>query len=447
MLILEFLNRISFFSVLTWGFFLIAAVSAILVTAFRSPLLRRYRRTLIATSTSAFLLGILSGAFPFVLSRVSPDQSRLTPIDQLIPTEWIEPVSNPETSVSPEEAQWARALGYTFRYKLKFDHEFRQILLAGGSAMVVLDAKGNLHGFNAYTGLNHWVIPLRVQRLLRVIPDQRKLYLLERTSLDALRLSVVDFQSPALLWQRTLPRSKEGAIELDPESQLVYVSGGQNGIWALKTKTGEVLWKRPEIFSKIRTLSGSRHLLVFEPKSPNRGGAWHLLDPNTGKTRQKTPHGFADLRSLEGGDSRDSWALGASDPDQVFLMNPVSLAPLWTLRIDAPLLLDPLVDRDRYYVLNAQNLLEQRRLRDHELRWQKSLPPVRNPMLKVSSDGRLFGFPSEEEGQLRKVRFYKVEDGEYLASAEASEPILEWEFLGDWVYLMSENHLWAYKKD
>ncbi|NDG85970.1 MAG: hypothetical protein EBX52_13155 [Proteobacteria bacterium] len=139
--------------------------------------------------------------------------------------------------------------------------------------------------------------------------------------------------------------------------------------------------------------------------------------------------------------------MGASDPDQIFLMNPSSLATLWNLKIDSPLLMDPIVERDRYFVLNAQNLLEMRRLRDHELRWQKSLPPVRAPRLKISADGRLFGFPSEEEGQLRKVRFYKVDDGEYLASAEASEPILEWEFLGDWVYLMSENHLWAYKKD
>jgi hypothetical protein len=87
MLILEFLNRSSFFSILTGCFFLIAAVCAILLTTLRGPLLRRYRRLMIGTASSCIFLGAVSWSFPFFLSRVNPDQSRLTPIDELITTE------------------------------------------------------------------------------------------------------------------------------------------------------------------------------------------------------------------------------------------------------------------------------------------------------------------------------------------------------------------------
>ena len=447
MLILEFLNRISFFSVLTWGFFLIAAVSAILLTTFRSSLLRRYRSSLIATCTSAILLGTLSWSFPLILSRVNPDQSILTAIDQLVPTEWIEPVSNPETHISPEEEEWAKGIHYGFRYKLKFGYEFKSTLLASGSTLVVLDSKGNIHGFNAYTGLNHWVIPLRVKQLIQVIPDEKKLYLLERTSLDALRLSVLDFQNPALLWQRTLPRSKEGSIALDSESQMVAISAGHNGIWALKTKTGEVLWKRPEIFSKTPTLPGNRHLVAFEPKSAARSGFWILLDPNTGKTLQKVAHDFGDLKALiQIRPTAPSLALGLSDSDRIFLLNPATLAMSWSAPSDVPALLAPLSDREHFFILKENHLLERRRTRDNELAWQAMMAPVKTPTFKISPDGRLFGFPSEEEDAVRKVRFFKVEDGSYLAEAQASEGITDWVYFGDWLYLMSENHLWAFKK-
>jgi hypothetical protein len=446
-LILEFLNRISFFSVLTWGFFLIAAVSAILLTSFRSALLRKYRSTLIATASSALLLGALSWSFPLILSRVNPDQSVLTPIDQLVPTEWIEPVSNPETSISPEEETWATGIHYAFRYKLKFGYEFRSVLLANGSTLVVQDSKGNIHGFNAYTGLNHWMIPLRVSHLLQVAPNDKKLYVLERTSLDALRLSVLDYQNPVLLWQRTLPRSKEGAIALDSESQTVAISAGQNGIWALKTKTGEVLWKRPEIFSKTTSIPGSRAWVAFEPKSSAHAGFWILLDPNTGKTLQKAQHDLGDLKALTLiRPASSTLALGLSDSDRLFLFNPSNLSFSWTTPSEVPILLPPLSDRDHFFVLKDNHLLERRRIRDNELAWQAMMAPVKNPTLKISPDGRLFGLPSEEEDALRKVRFFKVEDGSYLAEAQTSEATLDWVFLGDWLYLMSENHLWAFKR-
>jgi hypothetical protein len=118
----------------------------------------------------------------------------------------------------------------------------------------------------------------------------------------------------------------------------------------------------------------------------------------------------------------------------------------WTATSDAPALIPPLSDRDHFFILKTNHLLERRRLRDNELAWQAMMAPVKGPGLKISPDGRLFGFPSEEEGTLRKVRFFRIEDGTYLAEAQASEAILDWIYFGDWLYLMSENHLWAFKK-
>ena len=46
-------------------------------------MIRKYRRMLIAVGLSSLLLGTLSWSTPFFLSRWNPDQSRLTPIDDL----------------------------------------------------------------------------------------------------------------------------------------------------------------------------------------------------------------------------------------------------------------------------------------------------------------------------------------------------------------------------
>ncbi len=445
MLILEFLSRISFFSILTWGFFLIAIVSAILLTSFHSRRLRRYRRALIATASSASVLGVLSFGFPIVLGRLNPDQSVRTPIEELVPTRWVEPVSNPETEVSPEETDWATVLGYQFRYKLRLGYEFERTLYAGGSSIVLLDRQGSVHGFNAYTGLNHWVIPLQVSRLIDAIPDQKKLYLLERTALRGLRLSVLDEQNPALLWQRTIPRAKDGALELDTEAQAVLVSAGVSGVWALRTKTGEIVWKRPELYSKTRAIAAGRYVLVMEPKGNAKTGTWHVLDPTTGRTIKKAAHTIQDGGSLTPVHLPELFALGQAGPDELVLMRPETLSESWRYRAESPALLAPVVDRDHFFYLGANHLLERRKLVENRLLWQKAIAPVKEPKIGVSPDGKIFAFPSEEEGASRAVRFYGVEDGAYLAQARVSEGIRDWVFLGDWLYLISENHLWAFR--
>jgi outer membrane protein assembly factor BamB len=391
------------------------------------------------------VLGMLSFGFPLVLARLNPDQSVRTPIEELVPTRWIEPVSNPETEVSPEETDWASVLGYQFRYKLRLGYEFERTLYAGGSSIVLLDRQGSVHGFNAYTGLNHWMIPLQVSRLIDVMPDQKKLYLLEQSALRGLRLSVLDEQNPALLWQRTIPRAKDGALELDAESQAVIVSAGVSGVWALRTKTGEVLWKRPELYSKTRAIAAGRYVLVMEPRGKSQTGTWHVLDPTTGRTLKRASHSIQDGGSLERVLLPELFALGQAGLDEVFLLRAEGLLEAWRFKAESPARIAPVVDRDHYFYLGENRLLERRKIPDNRLYWQRAMAPVKNPKISVSPDGKIFAFPSEEEGVNRAVNFYGVEDGAYLAQARVSEGIQDWVFLGDWLYLISENHLWAFR--
>jgi outer membrane protein assembly factor BamB len=442
-LLIEFLNRISFFSALTWGFFFIAAVCAILLTTLRSPLLRRYRRALIATATSAILLGVVSWSLPVFLSRLNPDQSRLTPIDQLITTEWIEPVSNPEIEVSEEEISWAKPLGYQFKYKLRLGYELQKALVSGAESLVLLDQKGNLHGFNAYSGLNHWLIPLRLNQLLDTARDSKKLYLLERTSLDAIRVSCIDFINPALLWQRTLPRSKEGSLLLDSETQTLLISSGTSGIWALKSKTGEILWKRPELYSKTKALLSPKHLVIFEPSIAGRTGHWYFLDSSSGKTLQKTPHVYPDLKRFI---EHPPLALGQVDDENFFLMNPADLSQAWSFHADAPVRATEILLDERFLQLQTSSLLELRTLPSNELKWQKKVTPSTLAWVKFSPDQERIAIPSDLEGESRSISFYQLNSGEYLGSAHTSEALTDLYYLGDWVYLMSENHVWAIRK-
>jgi hypothetical protein len=452
-LLFEFLNRISFFSLLTWGFFLIAVVCALTVTNFHSARIRRYRSALIATATSSLLLGLITGALPHLMIRLGPDQSRLTPIDQLVTTEWIEPVSNPETEVVDEEIGFLRSIRYQFRYKLHFGFEARKILSAGDSTLVTLDARGNVHGFNAYTGLNHWQIRLHLNELLQVIPDQKRLYLLEKTSLQALRISCLDIRSPALLWQRTLPRSKEGSIVLDAREAKLLVSAGSSGIWALKSKSGELLWKRPELFSKSPTVALDRTNLVFEPAVAGMTGHWHFLNPHTGATLKKISHSHPDLAELipvvpvqEIPASIPARVLARIDATNLLLLNPLDASVLWSHRSDTPIEKVVLLGQKQMLLLLDQNLIELRSLSENTLQWQKKIPLLPPPRVYASPDLSLFAGPFAGEGEPPGLAFYGLPSGDYLASGRESEPILDVFFYGDWLYLLSEHFFWAVRR-
>ncbi len=451
MLLLEFFNRISFFSLLAWSFFFIAAVCAILLTSLRSPLLRKHRKSLIAVASSSMVLGLAIWSLPLFLNRLNPDQSRLTPIDDLVRTEWIEPVGNPETELPDEEIGWARGLGYQFKYKLRLGYDFEKVLASGPESLVLLDQGGDIHGFDAYTGLNHWVLRLRLNQALDFVLDGKKLYLLDHTSLGSLRISCVDYLNPALLWARTIPRSKEGALMLDPETQTLFVSGAAGGIWALKAKTGEVLWKRPELFSKVRALRGGKHLLFFEPKVAGKSGHWVFLDPVNGKTLQRTPHVYPDLESFlvvehEPHSSGASPVLGLVDQENTFLLNPVDLSQRWTHHEESKLRAVRIVGKDRLLTLSDSNLLALRNLETHELQWEQTIHTPEVSFLRTNQDLSRVVVPSEKEGESRSLSFYDLATGEALGVAHVSLPLLDVHFLGDWVYFLSETHVWAARK-
>ena len=446
----ESLNRISIFSLLAWGFFFIAAVCAIFLTSLHSPLVRKYRKSLIAVGGSSLVLGLAIWSLPLFLSRLNPDQSRLTPIDELVRTEWIEPVANPESEVPGEEISWAKGLGYQFKYKLRFGYELQRPLASGTESLVLLDQEGSLHGFHAYTGLNHWVLRLKLNQLLDFVRDSKKIYLLERTSYGSVRVSCVDDLNPALLWSRTIPRSKDASLALDQETQTLYLSGGSGGVWALKSKTGEILWKRPELFSKTRALQGGKHLLLFEPQVAGKSGHWIFLDPASGKTLQKTPHVYPDVKDFLRPESQkpgSNLVLGVADEENSFLLNPADLSQRWTHHAEArTLAFDPL-DEDHLLTLNTENLLELRGLLNHELRWQKKIQPSSLPWIKTNPDRTRVVVPGEQDGESRNLSFYTLDSGEYLGSAHTSEPLQDIYFLGDWVYFLSENHLWAFRRN
>ena len=412
-------------------------------------MIRKYRRMLIAVGLSSLLLGTLSWSTPFFLSRWNPDQSRLTPIDELVTAEWIEPVSNPQTELPPDEIAWTKDLPYRFKFKLKLAYELDRAIAVEGNEVVLLDQTGNLHGFNAYTGLNHWSIPVHASAIIGQIVLQKKLYLLDHHRLGGLRISCFDLVSPSLLWQRIVPGSKDGAISSDSDSQSILVSAGSNGVWALKARTGEILWKRPEIYTKNLVISSPKHLVVFEPAAAGKAGSWYFLDSQTGKTIQKTFHVYSEIRSfspVQSSKGPTSTFLGRVDSENYIYLNHTDLSQVWSYHAPEKITFARTLDQDRYFLLYESNLLELRNLKDNSLIYQKKLSSIESNWLKISPDLEYFALSSIGADEASGVAFFKTIAGDYQVTARTTESILDLQFFGDWVYLFSENYLWALKK-
>ena len=448
MFLFEFLNRISFFSVLTWSFYLIAVLCALILTNYASPLIRKYRKSLIAVGVSSLILGTLSVSSPIFLNKLNPSQSRLTPIDALVTTLWEEPVSNPETSLPDDEVRWTKDLPYHFKYKLQLPEPFKKVLTTEGSELAYLDDMGNLRGYNAYTGLNHWHIPVHATQVLDQLQAQRKFFLLDETVIGQLRISCFDLVNPSLLWQRTIPNSKDGALAYDIDSQSVIVSAGNSGVWSLKEKTGEVLWKRPEVFSRTKVIVSQKHLVVFEPVVATKPGSWYFLDASNGKTLQKIPHVYTDMQAFmpfDSGTAPSTSFMGRVDAENFFYLNHTDLSQIWNFHAPEKIQVTKYVDADRYLLLYDSEL-ELRKLSDNAVLYQKKLSGITPSWLKVSPDRTLLTIPSTDDDGVQGVSFFNLETGEYQATARTSEPILDLLFFGDWMYLYSENYVWAFKK-
>ncbi len=450
---LEFLNRISFFSILSWSFFMVAAVSALVLTNLRSSLIRKYRSPLISVALSSLLLGVVSTGTPYFLRSLNPDQSRLTPIDQLTITQWVEPVSNPETTLQNEdETSWLKNIPYRFKYKLQFNpYEFSRLISIHESTMVIMDQKGTLRGFNAYSGLNHWSIELQSQKVLSTMQVLKKLYILDRVfSLDALRVTCIDLQNPSVLWQRFIPNSKDGELSFFPETQSVLITTGANGVWSILAKTGEVLWKRPEIYSKTMAIPSQKHVLVFEPVVANRAGAWYFIDPTTGKVVQKAPHVYPEISSftpIAASKTASEYFLAKVNPEQFFYMKHTDLSTGWSFNASEPIHSTLIVDSEHYFAFYESKMLELRNIATNDLIWQKKMSGVLNTWMRFTPDHQYFTLPTESSDGNAGVAFYELGTGNYLFTAKTSEPIIDMVFFGDWFYLFSELHVWAFQNE
>lgn len=438
------MSRISFFSILSWSFFLIAVICAIILTNFHHPVVRKYRSTLLSVAFSGLALGAASWSTPFLLRKMNPDQSRLTPIDQLTITQWAEPVMNPVTSesdVTSDEVAWASKLGYKFRFKMTFPFEFSRLIAVHESTLVLLDSAGALRGFNAYTGLNHWQIDLGISQFLRKVQFEKKLFLLEHSAaLDAIRVTCLDLSSASVLWQRLIPNSRDGDLQFDADNQNLLVSTGANGVWALKSKTGEISWKRPEIYTKIQTTVIGKQAIAFEPAVMKKAGSWYFLDLLTGASPQKTLHVYPDLVEAK---NLGSVFLARAVNDQLFALNLPSLNPLWTFPLSEKPAFYEILTTGSYFIFYESQMMERRSIAKNELEWQKKFTNVDPRWIRFSPDRSVFVLPTTEN---QSIAFYDTETGEYRAAAVASEPIKDFSYFGDWIYVFSESRMWAYHK-
>jgi len=440
--------------VLSWAFFLISVICALMITSVKHPLTRKYRKILISTAISGMVLGVATWFMPLLLRKVNPVQSKKIAMEQLPITSWEEPVENPVTTLDPsyDEMNWLQKLPedtkIRFKFKLKFEKDFKKLITIQENQFVYLDQDGDLRGFDPYSGLNHWLIHVGIKKIITQVLGQKRLFLIDSPKSETMRISCIDLASPSILWQRIIPESKDGAAIFDFETQSLVVSAASDGIWSLRSKTGEILWKKPEIFSKVKVLTAGKNFLAFEPPVGKNVGSWYFLDPLTGVVLQKKNHiypemaHFTSLATVEG-----TQVLAQMNSTQYFLFKPADLNVIWSQTSVDPILKIAVIDERRFLVAYDNKLLEQRDLRTGELIWQKKMNQLDLNTLKIDAPQNLLVATSTDADDQKGTAFYGLNDGNYLFTAQMAEPVLGTEFFGDWLYLMSETFAWAFQQD
>jgi hypothetical protein len=439
--------------ILSWAFFLISVICALMITSVKSPLTRKYRKILISTAFSGMILGVATWSMPLILRQVNPIQSKKVPLEKLPITVWEEPIENPITSLeNSDEMAWLKKMpepGKTrFKYKLKLSQDIAKPIIIQDNVFIYLDPEGNLRGFDPYTGFNHWSIQTGIEAgketIVQQVTSSKRLFLLDVQKSENIRISCIDLQSPSILWQRVIPESRDASAVFDFETQSLIVATGGNGIWSLKSKTGEILWKKPDIFSKTKVLHAGKSLIAFEPPVGKRTGSWYFLDPQTGAVTQKQSHVYPEMDRFIPFQTADGFkAIAQTNSHQYSLLNPADLGTTWSQNASEPVDSITIVDEQYFLVAAGTHILEKRNLNSGELIWQKKLNQVDLSRMEIDLRKNWMAAPIMEDGA--GAAFYSLEDGNYLFTAELPEAATGIRFFGDWFYLITETMIWGFQ--
>lgn len=399
------------------------------------------------------ILGVATWFMPLLLRKVNPIQSKKVALEQLPITAWEEPIENPVTTLDPayDEMSWMKKTPedkkLRFKFKLKLENDFKKLITVQEN-FVYLDQDGNLRGFDPYTGLNHWKINISIRKIISQVVGQNRLFLVDSPKNENLRISCIDLQNPSILWQRIIPESKEGAVVFDFETQSLIVSTASEGIWSLKSKTGEILWKKPELYTKNKILISGKNFLAFEPPVGKKVGAWYFLDPLTGAVAQKQNHIYPEMENFTPISTPEgNLALAQVNETQYFLLNPVDLRVIWSQTSMDSILRITIINENHFLVAYENKLLEKRNLKTGELIWQKKMNQVDLSSFKIDTVQNLLVAPTADADDQDGTAFYNLEDGNYLYTAQMTENAIAVDFFGDWLYLMSETFVWAFQHD
>ena len=422
-----------------------------MITSVKHPLTRKYRKVLISTAVSGMLLGVGTWFMPLLLRNMNPVQSKKIALEKLPMTTWEEPIENPITVLDPnyDEMNWLKKVPQDkklhFKFKLKLVNDFQKIITIQENEFVYLDHDGNLRGFDPYTALNHWKIHINIKKIISQVVGQKRLFLIDSPKNENLRISCIDLQSPSILWQRIIPESKEGSAVFDFETQSLIVSTASDGIWSLRSKTGEILWKKPEIFSKNKVLTAGKNFLAFEPPVGKKIGSWYFLDPLNGSILKKQNHIYPEMENFTPIDTVDGkYALAQVNSNQYFLLNPADLAVLWSQTSTDAILSITIINEHHFLVAYENKILEKRDLKTGELIWQKKMSQLDLNAYKIDANQNLLVAPTSDTDDQSGTAFYNLEDGNYLFTAQMAETAMGVDFFGDWIYLMSETFVWAF---
>ena len=119
---------------------------------------------------------------------------------------------------------------------------------------------------------------------------------------------------------------------------------------------------------------------------------------------------------------------------------------MWSFNATEPVVFAQAIDHDRYFLNYQSHLLEQRKLKTNDLIWQKRISDAKSDWIQLTPDHQFFVMRTQAEHETGGVSFYSLDTGDYVFTAQTSETITDMKFYGDWFYLASENHFWAFQR-
>ena len=158
-------------------------------------------------------------------------------------------------------------------------------LVIADGLLLVGNIKGSMNAYDAATGEPVWVLHLREPMFANALVLKDRAFIAEGMHVsNASSLTAIDFPAGNPLWQRQFRNHTEAAPAVSKERHQLWLANGSEGLWALDSRDGSVLWRKKIGHLDLTPLFAGD--VLYAPAQPDEAvmeTSFFALDPDNGK--------------------------------------------------------------------------------------------------------------------------------------------------------------------